>query len=54
MPEKTVTFKIRRQASPSASSYWEEFSLPWKKQMNVIRYYNIFLSQVLCVNLSHM
>src|SRR5438445_9103783 len=36
MPEKTVTFKIRRQASPSASSYWEEFSLPWKKQMNVI------------------
>src|SRR5437016_24775 len=36
MPEKNVTFKIRRQASPSASSYWEEFSLPWKKQMNVI------------------
>src|SRR5213593_3193209 len=36
MPEKTVTFKIRWQASPSASSYWEEFSLPWKKQMNVI------------------
>src|SRR5947208_14672597 len=36
MPEKTVTFKIRRQASPSASSYWEEFSLPWKKGMNVI------------------
>src|SRR5438477_246193 len=36
MPEKSITFKIRRQASPSASSYWEEFSLPWKKQMNVI------------------
>ena len=36
MAEKTVAFKIRRQPSPGASSYWEEFSLPWKKQMNVI------------------
>src|SRR5947199_5518420 len=36
MAERTVTFKIRRQASPSDGPYWEEFSLRWKGQMNVI------------------
>ncbi len=33
---KTVLFKIKRQASPNSSPYWEEFELPWKKHMNVI------------------
>src|SRR5262249_40568240 len=27
---------IKRQASPGSQPYWEEFSLPWKKQMNII------------------
>jgi succinate dehydrogenase / fumarate reductase iron-sulfur subunit len=36
MPVKTVLFNIRRQASPSSVSYWEDFELPWKKGMNVI------------------
>ncbi len=33
---KTVLFKIKRQAAPDCSPYWEEFELPWKKHMNVI------------------
>src|SRR5215472_909495 len=33
---KTITIKIRRQADPQSQPYWEEFELPWKKQMNVI------------------
>src|SRR5438105_2839416 len=33
---KTVIIKIRRQASPQAQPYWEEFSLPRKAGMNVI------------------
>jgi succinate dehydrogenase / fumarate reductase iron-sulfur subunit len=36
MPDKTVLFQIKRQASPSSVSYWEDFELPWKKGMNVI------------------
>lgn len=36
MPDKTVALKIRRQLNPDSPSYWEEFELPWKKQMNVI------------------
>jgi len=36
MAEKTVTFKIKRQANPSAEPRWEEFSLPWHPGMNVI------------------
>src|SRR5947209_12284099 len=36
MPERTVLIRIKRQLNPQSSSYWEEFSLPWKKQMNVI------------------
>jgi succinate dehydrogenase / fumarate reductase, iron-sulfur subunit len=35
-PPKTVLLKIRRQANPDSSPYWEEFALPWKKHMNVI------------------
>ena len=33
---KTVILKIKRQANPEARASWEEFELPWKKQMNVI------------------
>src|SRR5579864_1306515 len=33
---KTVIIKVRRQASPQAKAYWEEFSLAWKPGMNVI------------------
>jgi succinate dehydrogenase / fumarate reductase iron-sulfur subunit len=33
---KTVQFKIRRQANPSAPSHWEEFELAWHPGMNVI------------------
>src|SRR5438067_372395 len=36
MTEETVLFKIKRQASPQTAAHWEEFALPWKKQMNVI------------------
>jgi len=38
MPQKskTVIIRIKRQASPQAKPYWEEFSLPWKPGMNVI------------------
>src|SRR5712691_12303432 len=33
---KSVLFKIKRQANPTAKSYWEEFELPWHPVMNVI------------------
>jgi succinate dehydrogenase iron-sulfur subunit len=33
---KTVRFKIKRQPTPGAKSYWEEFELPWHAGMNVI------------------
>src|SRR5437588_4999498 len=36
MPDKTVVLKIKRRLNPDSSPYWEEFELPWKKQMNVI------------------
>jgi succinate dehydrogenase / fumarate reductase iron-sulfur subunit len=36
MAEKTVLFKIKRQANPSAPSHWEEFELAWHPGMNVI------------------
>ena len=34
--QKTVLFKIRRQASPSDKPQWEEFELDWHPGMNVI------------------
>jgi succinate dehydrogenase / fumarate reductase iron-sulfur subunit len=34
--DKTITLRIKRQASPTASPYWEEFALPHKRGMNVI------------------
>src|SRR5271165_2718160 len=36
MANKTVLFKIKRQANPSASPQWEEFELAWHPGMNVI------------------
>ncbi len=36
MANKTVIFKIKRQANPDSKPYWEEFELQWKAGMNVI------------------
>src|SRR5436305_11773465 len=36
MPDKSVLFKIRRQASPSDKPRWEEFELVHKPGMNII------------------
>ena len=36
MPRQTIELRIRRQDSPTAPSRWEEFSLPWQPNMNVI------------------
>lgn len=36
MPTIKVPFKIRRQESPEAEPYWEEFEVPYQKSMNVI------------------
>ncbi len=33
---KTVELRIKRQDSPKAPSYWEEFSIPYEEGMNVI------------------
>src|SRR5512147_2739687 len=36
MANKTVIFKIKRQANPESKPFWEEFELQWKPGMNVI------------------
>jgi succinate dehydrogenase / fumarate reductase, iron-sulfur subunit len=36
MAKKTVIIKVKRQADPQSSPYWEEFELEWKPGMNVI------------------
>ncbi len=36
MPRQTIEVRIRRQDSPAAPSRWEEFSLPYQPNMNVI------------------
>src|SRR5438445_7609609 len=33
---KSVIIKIKRQLTPSSKSYWEEFSVPYRPNMNVI------------------
>src|SRR5271155_4098404 len=33
---KRVRLKIRRQDGPGRASYWQEFDVPWRPQMNVI------------------
>ena len=32
----TITLKIKRQDGPNSPSYWEEFALPYKENLNVI------------------
>src|SRR6202795_1793587 len=34
--EKSVIIKIKRQPTPTSPSHWEEFSLPYRPNMNVI------------------
>lgn len=34
--EKTIQLKIRRQDGPNSKSYWEEFAIPYKENLNVI------------------
>ena len=36
MATKTVSFEIKRQASPDASAVWESFEVEWRPGMNVI------------------
>src|SRR5690625_7329230 len=36
MSEKTITFKIKRQENQETQSYWEEFEIPYRENMNVI------------------
>ena len=36
MPRQNIELRIRRQDSPTGSSRWEEFSIPWQPSMNVI------------------
>jgi succinate dehydrogenase / fumarate reductase iron-sulfur subunit len=33
---KTIEVKIKRQLTPDAEAYWEEFSVPYKPNMNLI------------------
>src|SRR3954469_248467 len=33
---KTIQFRIKRQPNPDVAAYWEDFELPWRKNMNVI------------------
>lgn len=35
-PEKTITLRIKRQDGPDKSSYWQEFAIPYRPNMNVI------------------
>ena len=36
MARKSIELKIRRQDTPTGRSRWEEFSLPWQPNMNVV------------------
>ncbi|HUA33099.1 MAG TPA: succinate dehydrogenase iron-sulfur subunit [Candidatus Binataceae bacterium] len=36
MAERTTVLRIKRQESPSKSSYWEEFEIPYKSNHNII------------------
>src|ERR1700685_4230427 len=36
MPDKSVIIKIKRQNTSTSKSYWEEFALPYRRNMNVI------------------
>ena len=36
MADKSVIIKIKRQATPTSKSHWEEFSVPYRPNMNII------------------
>jgi hypothetical protein len=36
MPRQTIELRIKRQDTPTGRSRWEEFSLPWQPNMNVV------------------
>ena len=36
MADKSVIIKIKRQNTPTSKAYWEEFSVPYRPNMNVI------------------
>ncbi len=36
MADKTVIIKIKRQLTPNGKPFWEEFSVPYRPNMNVI------------------
>jgi succinate dehydrogenase / fumarate reductase iron-sulfur subunit len=36
MMERTVKLRIKRQDGPNATARWEEFTVPWQPQMNII------------------
>jgi succinate dehydrogenase / fumarate reductase, iron-sulfur subunit len=36
MPRTTIELRIKRQDNPTARSRWEEFTLPWQPNMNVV------------------
>ena len=35
-PERFIRLKVRRQDGPGQLSYWEEFDVPYRKNMNVV------------------
>ncbi len=36
MANKSIILKIKRQASPETKPFWEEFAIPYRRNMNVI------------------
>src|SRR5258708_2704191 len=36
METRTIQLRVKRQNSPEATPYWEEFAVPYKPQHNVI------------------
>ena len=34
--QKTITLKIKRQKDQNSAPYWEEFAVPYRRNMNVI------------------
>jgi len=36
MHRQTIELRVRRQDTPTASSRWEEFVIPWQENMNVV------------------
>jgi succinate dehydrogenase / fumarate reductase iron-sulfur subunit len=33
---KTITIRVKRQAAPDAAPFWEEFSIPYQRNLNII------------------